>query len=138
MITPHFDAIILGTGPAGPGLADRLSRAGRRSPLIECKFFGDTASTRALLPPKHGLPAPMPRISRVGHAVEKGETESFTKVLVSADSRAILGAAIRKGTRDEVIHSPSDAMYTQAPYTVASQALHSHPTVSELIPNILG
>jgi pyruvate/2-oxoglutarate dehydrogenase complex dihydrolipoamide dehydrogenase (E3) component len=33
-------------------------------------------------------------MTRVGRAVEKGETQGFMKVLVDADSRNILGAAI--------------------------------------------
>jgi hypothetical protein len=39
---------------------------------------------------------------------------------------------------DEVIHSILDVMVAKAPYTVIQRAMHIHPTVSELIPTMLG
>ncbi|MFU0503190.1 FAD-containing oxidoreductase [Pseudaminobacter sp. NGMCC 1.201702] len=77
-------------------------------------------------------------MSRVGRAVEKGETQGFMKVLVDADNRAILGAAILGTGGDEAIHSIIDMMYAKAPYTTVQRAMHIHPTVSELIPTMLG
>lgn len=77
-------------------------------------------------------------MTRVGRAVEKGETQGFMKVLVDADSKEILGAAILGPGGDEVIHCILDMMYARAPYTVMQRAMHIHPTVSELIPTILG
>jgi pyruvate/2-oxoglutarate dehydrogenase complex dihydrolipoamide dehydrogenase (E3) component len=77
---------------------------------------------------------PMTRVSR---AVEKGETQGFMKVVVDAESKEILGAAILGVTGDEVIHSLLDVMYARAPYTTVSRAMHIHPTVSELLPTLL-
>jgi pyruvate/2-oxoglutarate dehydrogenase complex dihydrolipoamide dehydrogenase (E3) component len=77
---------------------------------------------------------PMTRVTR---AVEKGETEGFMKVIVDAESKAILGAAILGVTGDEVIHSLLNVMYAKAPYTTISRAMHIHPTVSELVPTLL-
>jgi len=76
-------------------------------------------------------------MTRVGRAVEKGETEGFMKVLVDADTQEILGAAILGLNGDEVVHGLLDVMYAKAPYTVISRAVHIHPTVSELIPTVL-
>jgi pyruvate/2-oxoglutarate dehydrogenase complex dihydrolipoamide dehydrogenase (E3) component len=77
-------------------------------------------------------------MSRVGRAVEKGETQGFMKVLVDGDTKEILGAAILGIEGDEVIHSILDVMYARAPYTVIQRAMHIHPTVSELVPTMLG
>jgi pyruvate/2-oxoglutarate dehydrogenase complex dihydrolipoamide dehydrogenase (E3) component len=77
-------------------------------------------------------------MARVGRAVEKGETQGFMKVLVDAESKAILGASLLGIECDEVIHSILDVMYAKAPYTVIQRAMHIHPTVSELIPTLLG
>ncbi len=77
-------------------------------------------------------------MSRVGRAVEKSETQGFIKILVDAESKRILGAAILGMSGDEVIHSILDVMYSQKPYTVITHAVHIHPTVSELIPTVLG
>lgn len=76
-------------------------------------------------------------MTRVGRAVEKGETQGFMKVVVDADSHEILGAAIFGVGGDEAIHAILDVMSTRAPYTTLSRTMHIHPTVSELIPTIL-
>ena len=78
---------------------------------------------------------PMTKVSR---AVEKGETLGFMKILVDAETKLILGAAILGTGGDEVIHSILDVMYAKAPYTVIQRAVHIHPTVSELVPTMLG
>jgi pyruvate/2-oxoglutarate dehydrogenase complex dihydrolipoamide dehydrogenase (E3) component len=77
-------------------------------------------------------------MTRVGRAVEKGETQGFMKIVVDAKTREILGAAILGTGGDEVVHSILDVMYTKAPYTVIQRAMHIHPTVSELVPTMLG
>jgi len=73
-------------------------------------------------------------MSRVGRARERGETAGFIHVLVDADTKEILGAAILGVEGDEVIHVVADVMYAKAPYTVIARAVHAHPTVSELLP----
>ena len=76
-------------------------------------------------------------MTRVGRAVEKGETQGFMKIAVDADTGTILGAAILGTGGDEVIHSILDVMYAKAPWTVMRRAMHIHPTVSELVPTML-
>jgi pyruvate/2-oxoglutarate dehydrogenase complex dihydrolipoamide dehydrogenase (E3) component len=77
-------------------------------------------------------------MANVSRAVEKGETEGFMKIAVDAESKRILGAAILGTGGDEAIHCVLDVMYAKAPYTVMQRAVHIHPTVSELIPTLLG
>ena len=97
------------------GLTERDARAGGRKVLVGMR--------------------PM---TRVGRAVEKGETQGFMKVVVDAASHAILGAAILGVGGDEAVHGILDVMAAKAPYTVLQQTVHIHPTVSELIPTMLG
>jgi len=78
---------------------------------------------------------PMTRVSR---AVEKDETQGFMKVVVDADTDAILGAAILGVEGDEAIHAILDVMAAKQPYTTLQRTMHIHPTVSELIPTVLG
>jgi pyruvate/2-oxoglutarate dehydrogenase complex dihydrolipoamide dehydrogenase (E3) component len=78
---------------------------------------------------------PMTKIKR---AVEKGETEGFMKIFVDTGTREILGAVVLGPGGDEIIHSVLDMMYAKAPATVIQRAMHIHPTVSELIPTMLG
>jgi pyruvate/2-oxoglutarate dehydrogenase complex dihydrolipoamide dehydrogenase (E3) component len=87
-------------------------------------------SGRAALVTKHPM-------SRVGRAVEKGETQGFIKITVDAETKQILGAAVLGTGGDEVIHVLLDVMYAKAPYTVVQRAMHIHPTVAEFLPTVL-
>ena len=60
------------------------------------------------------------------------------KITVDAQTRQILGAAILGTGGDEAIHCLVDTMSAKAPYTVVQRAVHIHPTVSELLPTVLG
>jgi len=77
-------------------------------------------------------------MTKVGRAVEKGESQGFMKILVDAESKKILGASILGTGGDEAIHCILDIMYADRPYTTLQRAMHIHPTVSELIPTVLG
>ena len=77
-------------------------------------------------------------MTQVGRAVEKGETNGLMKVIVDAESQAILGAAILGVGGDEAVHGIIDTMSAKVPYTTLLQTMHIHPTVSELVPTILG
>jgi pyruvate/2-oxoglutarate dehydrogenase complex dihydrolipoamide dehydrogenase (E3) component len=76
-------------------------------------------------------------MTRVGRAVEKGETQGFMKIVVDAETEEILGAAILGVGGDEVIHAILDIMTAKKPYTAISRTMHIHPTVSELVPTML-
>jgi pyruvate/2-oxoglutarate dehydrogenase complex dihydrolipoamide dehydrogenase (E3) component len=77
-------------------------------------------------------------MTKVGRAVEKGESLGFMKILVDAETKQILGASILGTGGDEAVHCLLDTMYAKAPYTTVQRAMHIHPTVSELIPTVLG
>jgi pyruvate/2-oxoglutarate dehydrogenase complex dihydrolipoamide dehydrogenase (E3) component len=78
---------------------------------------------------------PMTRVSR---AVEKGETLGLMKVVADADTRELLGAAILGVGGDEAIHGVIDMMQARATIEMYTRAVPIHPTVSELIPTVLG
>lgn len=78
------------------------------------------------------------QMSSVSRAIERDETHGLMKVLVDAESGHFLGAAIFGIGGDEIVHSIIDLMYAQVPYTVMKNAVHVHPTVSELLPTLLG
>ncbi|MEB3046769.1 FAD-containing oxidoreductase [Rhizobium mulingense] len=77
-------------------------------------------------------------MSRVGRANERGETKGFMKVVADAESKEILGAAILGIEGDEVIHGLIDAMNAGTTYPTLKWSVPIHPTVSELIPTLLG
>jgi pyruvate/2-oxoglutarate dehydrogenase complex dihydrolipoamide dehydrogenase (E3) component len=77
-------------------------------------------------------------MENVSRAYEKGETKGFMKILVDKETSRILGASLLGLAGDEVIHCILDVMYAKAPFSVMQRAMHIHPTVSELIPTMLG
>ena len=88
------------------------------------------ASGRPLLTSKRPM-------TRVGRAVEKGETQGFMKVVADAQTRTILGAAILGTSGDEAIHGVLDIMNAGVTLDVLRWAVPIHPTVSELFPTLL-
>lgn len=77
-------------------------------------------------------------MTRVGRAIEKDETKGFMKIVADAETKQILGAAILGVSGDEAIHGILDMMNAGATYPVLQWAVPIHPTVSELIPTLLG
>ena len=77
-------------------------------------------------------------MTRVGRARERSETQGFMQVLVDAETKKILGAALLGIEADEAIHCIIDVMAAGQPYTAISRTVHIHPTVAELIPTVLG
>src|SRR5262249_32481124 len=51
-MTTAYDAIIIGTGQAGPSLARRLAGAGKKVAIIERKLFGGTCVNTGCIPTK--------------------------------------------------------------------------------------
>jgi pyruvate/2-oxoglutarate dehydrogenase complex dihydrolipoamide dehydrogenase (E3) component len=222
-MTNQFDAIIIGTGQAGPFFARRLAAASMKVAIVERKLFGGTCVNTGCIPTKTmvasayaahiarraadfgvaiggSVSVDMRRVkarkdtvsgqSRMGLetwlknmencTVYEGHArfESPREVSVGPDritadrifinvgghaavprlpgldqveyltnssmmgidsqTRGILGAAVLGTGGDEVVHSILDVMYAKAPYTVIQRAVHIHPTVSELIPTMLG
>ena len=116
-VSDRFPVYALFTDPplARAGITEREARASGRSVLIGQR--------------------PM---ARVGRARERSETQGFMHVLVDGETRRILGAALLGIEADEAIHCIVDVMTAGAPFTAIRRAVHIHPTVSELIPTVLG
>ncbi|HZA65510.1 MAG TPA: FAD-containing oxidoreductase [Geminicoccaceae bacterium] len=79
------------------------------------------------------LVAKMP-MEDVGRAYERSETKGFMKIIVDAETRQLLGAALLGIEGDEIVQGLLDMMYAKAPWTVIRRAMHIHPTVYEMIP----
>lgn len=85
----------------------------------------------------HILKAERP-MSRISRAKEMGETTGFIKVIVDADSDLILGVSILGVGGDEIINMFAAVMFSQIPCKEYRKVVLVHPTVSELMPWILG
>ena len=90
-----YDAVIIGTGQAGPALARRLVAAGWKVAIIERKFFGGTCINTGCTPTKtliaSGYAAHLTR-----RAAEFGVTLSGTPTV---DMKAVKAQRTRPVTR---------------------------------------
>jgi pyruvate/2-oxoglutarate dehydrogenase complex dihydrolipoamide dehydrogenase (E3) component len=77
-------------------------------------------------------------MSRVNRAIERGDSHRFMKVIVASDASEILRAGFPGLNADEAVHWPRDVMHAHALHSVVRRAVHIHPSVSELIPTMLG
>ena len=79
------------------------------------------------------------KVADIAASFDMSETHLFKimKVLVDADSKLVLGAAILGVGGDEVVHSLLQLMAADTPYTTMMETVHIHPTVSELLPTLL-
>jgi pyruvate/2-oxoglutarate dehydrogenase complex dihydrolipoamide dehydrogenase (E3) component len=77
-------------------------------------------------------------MNRVEKAVQKSEAQGFIKIFVDAETKQILGATILGINADEAIHCIRTAMELRVPAQMLEKSMHSHPTIAELIPTILG
>jgi pyruvate/2-oxoglutarate dehydrogenase complex dihydrolipoamide dehydrogenase (E3) component len=77
-------------------------------------------------------------MDRVGRAVERDETKGLMTMVADAETREILGAAILGIEGDEAIHGILDVMNGKNDYRLLQWAVPIHPTVSELIPTLVG
>jgi pyruvate/2-oxoglutarate dehydrogenase complex dihydrolipoamide dehydrogenase (E3) component len=59
-------------------------------------------------------------------------------VMVDGENNQILGAAILGIGGDEAVHGILDTMSAKASFETLRDTVHIHPTVSELIPTVLG
>ncbi|TDW47748.1 pyruvate/2-oxoglutarate dehydrogenase complex dihydrolipoamide dehydrogenase (E3) component [Flavobacterium sp. 270] len=76
-------------------------------------------------------------MTKVGRAKEKGESLGFMEALIDAKTNLFLGACVLGVGGDEIINGITNLMYAKQPYTILRDAVHIHPTVSELIPTML-
>lgn len=118
-------------------------KAGRYSSLVDRLAIRDLM----LLQIFAAWPAPaspqwmifFPIASRIGFALAKASSvPPAMKVIADAETKKILGAAILGIEGDEVIHGIIDAMNAGTTYPALQWSVPIHPTVSELIPTLLG
>lgn len=76
-------------------------------------------------------------MTKIGRAKEKGETLGFMEAVIDAKTNLFLGACVLGVGGDEIINGITNLMYAKEPYTVFRDAVHIHPTVTELIPTML-
>ena len=87
----HFDAIIIGTGQAGPSLAGRFSDAGMTVAIIERNKFGGTCVNTGCIPTKT-----MVASAYAAHVARRGDEYGFPACDVRIDMKRV------KARKDEI------------------------------------
>src|SRR5712692_3782994 len=92
-MTTRFDAIVIGTGQAGPPLAARLTEAGMKTAIIERKRFGGTCVNVGCIPTKTLVAS-----ARAAHVARHGADHG-----VLFDGPVRVDTARVKARKDEVV-----------------------------------
>src|SRR5262245_21231385 len=110
---PAFDAIVIGTGQAGPSLAHRLTKAGMRVAVIERQRFGGTCVNTGCTPTKTLVASAYAahlarRADEFGVAIEGGVRVDMQKVKQRKDY--VLGFSER-GVERRLRDNPNIVVY---------------------------
>ena len=92
-MTEHFDAIVIGTGQAGPALAVRLAAAGRKTAILERKRIGGTCVNVGCIPTKTLIAS-----ARAAHVARRGQDFG---VMINGEVR--IDMARVKARKDDVV-----------------------------------
>jgi len=100
-VTTHiFDAIVIGTGQAGPSLAARLAKAGRKTAVMERHRFGGTCVNTGCIPTKTLVAS-----ARAIHMARRGAEFGFT---VGADVAVDLARV--RARKDEIVRQSNEGV----------------------------
>ena len=89
---PHFDAIVIGSGQAGPSLTGRLTGAGKTVAFIEREHFGGTCVNDGCIPTKALVAS-----AQAAHVARRAA--DFGVTISGADRRRHESASRRARTR---------------------------------------
>src|SRR2546423_2660434 len=112
-----YDAIVIGTGQAGPSLAVRLADTGMKVAIIERKRFGGTCVNNGCIPTKTLVAS-----ARTAHVARRAGDYGVTiPGLIAGDMKKV------KARKDAVVRKSSECLQkglkdTQTPTVIAGHA----------------
>jgi pyruvate/2-oxoglutarate dehydrogenase complex dihydrolipoamide dehydrogenase (E3) component len=95
----RFDAIVIGTGQAGPALCGRLDREGLKTAVIERKLFGGTCVNVGCVPTKTLVAS-----ARAAHMARRGAEYGFSAGEIRVDMAKV------KARKDGVVRHSSEGL----------------------------
>ncbi|MEN3294730.1 MAG: hypothetical protein V7642_3983 [Burkholderiales bacterium] len=112
----HYDAIVIGTGQAGPSLAVRLAKAGKKTAIIERDRFGGTCINTGCIPTKTLVAS-----ARVAHLARRAATYG-----VVIDGSVKVDMAGVKARKDYVVNQSSENLLKWLKNTPNLTVIHGH------------
>jgi pyruvate/2-oxoglutarate dehydrogenase complex dihydrolipoamide dehydrogenase (E3) component len=94
-----FDAIIIGTGQAGPSLANRLTQGGLKVAIVERKLVGGTCVNTGCTPTKA-----LVANAKAAHLVRTAASFGITQTPFSLDMKAV------KGRKDAIVNQSASGL----------------------------
>src|SRR6201985_881879 len=91
MMNKSYDAIIIGTGQAGPFLAIKMAKAGHKVAIIERHLFGGTCVNTGCIPTKTLVAS-----ARVAHMARRGAEFGVDTGNINVDMKRV------KARKDEI------------------------------------
>jgi pyruvate/2-oxoglutarate dehydrogenase complex dihydrolipoamide dehydrogenase (E3) component len=111
-----FDAIIIGTGQAGPSLAGRLTAAGMKTAVIERKKFGGTCVNTGCTPTKALVAS-----ARAAHMARRGADFGVRPVgNVAMDMKKV------KQRKDEIVKNSNEGLGSWLESMEKATVFHGH------------
>jgi pyruvate/2-oxoglutarate dehydrogenase complex dihydrolipoamide dehydrogenase (E3) component len=111
-----FDAIIIGTGQAGPSLAGRLTAAGVKTAVIERKQFGGTCVNTGCTPTKALVAS-----ARAAHMARRGPDFGVSPVgKVAMDMKKV------KRRKDEIVRNSNEGLGSWLESMENATVFHGH------------
>jgi pyruvate/2-oxoglutarate dehydrogenase complex dihydrolipoamide dehydrogenase (E3) component len=99
-MTEKYDAIVIGAGQAGPSLAVRLAKSGRRTAIVERKLLGGTCVNTGCIPTKTLIAS-----ARAAHVAR---TAAAYGVTIGNDVRVDMARV--KARKDDVVRQSVDSL----------------------------
>ncbi|MEE8350289.1 MAG: mercuric reductase, partial [Acidobacteriota bacterium] len=112
----NFDAIIIGTGQAGPALASRLAREGMTVAIIERKLFGGTCVNTGCIPTKTLVAS-----ARAAHVARRGK--EFGLII---DGSLTMDMQKVKNRKDEIVAKSNQGVEKWLKGTENCTVIHGH------------
>ena len=115
-MSERYDAIVIGTGQAGPSLAVRLAQSGRRTAVIERKRFGGTCVNNGCIPTKTLIAS-----ARAAHVARTGaQWGVIVPSGVAVDMRAV------KARKDAVVRESNEGVVKWLKSTANLTVIEAH------------
>ena len=115
-MTEHYDAIVIGTGQAGPALAVRLAKAGKKTAIIERKLFGGTCVNVGCVPSKTLIAS-----ARAAHVARHGAAYG-----IMIDGQLRVDMARVKARKDAVVKQSNEGVTTLLKGTAGLTVIEGH------------